>query len=163
MAKHTLHSGEGDLDFLLLGLLSQENVYSVVSMANHALGLEFELNDHVPFNLKEGKLFYFSLYHCESEEFGLEFFLIPNVSDLDASAQSEEKDVAADLFSEMKVEESVRLIKELPKTDYFIIVKGEDMHLHQFNIVERLKAEEGVLQVQIIEPRELPSRMNLVF
>ena len=57
----------------------------------------------------------------------------------------------------------MRLIKELPKTDYFVIVKGEDMHLHQFNIVEKLKAQQGILQVQLIEQRELPSRMNLVF
>ena len=47
MAKHALHSGDTELDFLLLGIVSQENVYSLISMANDALGLEFELNDHV--------------------------------------------------------------------------------------------------------------------
>jgi hypothetical protein len=99
-----------------------------------------------------------------SEEFGLEYFLISNASNFEQPNGSLQADSGTDdLFGGMEVEESVRLIKELPKTDYFIILKGEDLHLFRFKIMERLKAVDSILQVQNIEARDLPSRMNLVF
>lgn len=161
MAKHTLNTGGGELDFLLIGLMSQDNLYSAVSAVNDAIGTDLALSDNIPYNLKEGKLFYFSLFYCASEEFGLEYYFIPNSSNLDSAG--EKNTSGGDLFSELKVEESTKLIKELPKTDYFLIVKGDDLHLHQFKIAEKLKGAPGILQVQIIEQKELPSRMNLVF
>jgi len=166
LAKHFLNSNKDDLDFVLIGLMSPENQYSIVSSVNAALGTEFILSDHIPFNLKDGKLFYFSLYRYVSEEFGLEYFLIPNNSNFDApldSGQSDRKGGGEDLFAEFNVEESIKLIKELPKTDYFIILKGEDLHLFQFKIIEQLKTIQDILQIQSIEPRDLPSKMNLVF
>jgi hypothetical protein len=163
MAKHTLNSGGGELDFLLLGLMSPENMYTTVSKVNDSLGIDLELSENVPFNLKEGKLFYFSLFNCRSEEFGLEFFFIPNSSNFDPQGNSDNNENAGDLFSELNVEETAKLIKELPKTDYFLIVRGEDLHLFQYKIIERLKQKEEILQVQMIEQKELPSRMNLVF
>ena len=63
----------------------------------------------------------------------------------------------------MDVDESVKLIKELPKTDYFIILKGEDLHNYQFKIVDKLKTIQEILQVQIIEANELVSKRNLIF
>lgn len=168
MAKHFLNNSNDDLDFLLIGLLSPENQYSIVSSVNKALGTEFTLSDNIPFNLKTGKLFYFSLYRYVSEEFGLEYFLISNNSNFEEAHSQEnvnfsEQENKGDLFSDLNVEESTRLIKELPKTDYFIILKGEDLHLFQFKIIEQLKTIKDILQVQTIEPRDLPSRMNLVF
>ncbi len=161
MAKHFLNSNKDDLDFLLIGLMSSENQYSIVASVNKALGTEFILSDNIPFNLKDGKLFYFSLYRYLSEEFGLEYYLIPNNSNFsDADAA---KGGGEDLFADHNIEESTRLIKELPKTDYFIILKGEDLHLFQFKIIEQLKTITDIIQVQSIEPRDLPSRMNLVF
>ena len=161
MAKHVLNSNRDDLDFFLVGLMSSENQYSIVTSVNTALGIEFALSDNVPFNLKEGNLFYFSLFRYVSEEFGLEYFLIPNNSNFQETQTN--PTAGEDLFSDFKVEESTKLIKELPKTDYFIILKGEDLHLFQFKIVEQLKTIKDIVQVQIIEPRNLPSKMNLVF
>ncbi len=164
MAKHFLNNNRDDLDFVLIGLMSSENQYSIVSSVNKALGTEFALSDNIPFNLKDGKLFNFSLFRYVSEEFGLEYFLIPNNSNFEeARFDASNGDIVADLFAEFKVEESTKLIKELPKTDYFIILKGEDLHLFQFKIVEQLKTIKDILQVQSIEPRDLPSKMNLVF
>jgi hypothetical protein len=144
-----------------------------VSSVNSVLDIDLSLSDQIPYNLKEGKLFYFSLYHYLSEEFGLEYYLIPNSSNFEAPninggfAKEREEDLfgGADLFSESHagVEEKTRLIKELPKTDYFILLKGEDLHLFRFKIMDRLKSVSSFLQVQNIEPRDLPSRMNLVF
>jgi hypothetical protein len=54
-------------------------------------------------------------------------------------------------------------VKELPQTDYFIIVKGEDLHYYQFKITEKLKTLSEVLQVQTIEAIDLPSKRNLIF
>jgi hypothetical protein len=164
LAKHVLHSSSDDLDFVLIGLMSPENQYSIITSVNEALGIDLQLSDHVPFNLKGGKLFYFSLYRYLSEEFGLEYFLISNASNFEQPNGSLQADSeTGDLFGGIEVEESVRLIKELPKTDYFIILKGEDLHLFRFKIMERLKAVQSILQVQSIEARDLPSRMNLMF
>ncbi|MCE3259108.1 MAG: hypothetical protein K0S12_749 [Bacteroidetes bacterium] len=159
MAKHILNT-PGDLDFVLIGISSAENQYSVVSLVNEALGIDLSLSDNVPFNLKDGKLFNFSLFKYYSEEFGLEYCLIPNNSNFEADSAA---GGSADLFSDTTVEESTRLIKELPKTDYFLILKGEDLHLFKFKIAEHLKSVKEILQVQNIEPGDLPSRMNLVF
>lgn len=161
MARYTLSGTSADFDFLLIGIMCQENMYYLVSAVNDVLGTDLSLSDNVPYNLKDGKLFNFSLFHFLSEELALEFFLVPNSSNLEQEPVANQEE--ADLFSEFNVEESVKLIKELPKTDYFIIVKGEDLHLQQFSIIEKLKKAKKILQVQIIEPKELPSRMNLVF
>lgn len=160
MAKHVLHNTSDELDFLLIGLRCAENQYSIVSFINRALGIELALSDNIPYNLKDGKLFYFSLFRYMSEEFGLEYFLIPNTSNFDEQTNNTQGN---DLFAGLDVEESTKLIKELPKTDYFMIVKGEDLHLVQFKITEHLKTIEDIQQLQIIEPRDLPSKMNLVF
>ncbi len=143
--------------------MSSENQYSIVSAVNSALGTEFILSDNIPFNLKGGKLFYFSLYSFYQEEFGLEYFLIPNNSNLNESSEPINSDREEDLFANFNVEESTKLIKELPKTNYFIIIKGEDLHLFQYKIIEQLKSIKDIIQVQSIEPRDLPSKMNLVF
>ena len=160
MAKHILNSKD-ELDFVLLGLQSQENQYSLISSVNKTLGTEFILSDHIPYNLKDGKLFYFSLYRFASEEFGIEYFFIPNNSNLDTAQINE---VGGEgLFADLNMDENIKLIKELPKTDYFIILKGEDLHLFQFKIIERLKTIKEIIQIQSIEPNDLPSKLNLVF
>lgn len=161
MAKYTLNSSSNDLDFVLIGISSAENQYSIVSHINNALGIDLVLSDNIPFNLKDGKLFYFSLYKFVSEEMGLEYFLTPNNSNFDRA--SAEQWGESNLFTDLNVDESTRLVKELPKTDYFLILKGEELHLFQFKIMDLLKNIKEIIQVQNIEPNELPSRMNLIF
>jgi hypothetical protein len=159
MAKHVLNTTH-ELDFILIGISSPENQYSLVTLINETLGTDLSLSDNIPYNLRDGKLFNFSLFRFFSEEFGLDYFLIPNTSNFEAETSGAG---GGDLFSETNVEESTKLIKELPKTDYFLIIKGEDLHLFRFKVIEHLKSIKEIVQVQNIEPGDLPSRMNLVF
>ena len=161
MAKYVLNNNPYDLDFVLLGIVCQENQYQTVSSVNDVLKTQLLLSDYIPLSLKSGKMFKFSLYHFLDEELGIEYFLIPNNSNFD------EPNINAgatnDLFGNVIVEESVKLVRELPKTDYFIILKGEDIHNYQFKIVDKLKEVNEFMQVQTIEAAELPSRRNLIF
>lgn len=161
MAKYVLNNSSNVLDFVLIGISSPENPYSIVSHVNNALGIDLALSDNIPFNLKDGKLFYFSLFRYVSEEMGLEYFLIPNNSNFDRTHGESEN--AGNLFDDLNIDESTRLVKELPKTDYFLILKGEELHLFQFKITELLKTIKEIVRVQNIEPNDLPSKMNLVF
>ncbi len=161
MAKHVLNTNEDDFDFVLIGLVCLENQYHIINAVNDALKINLTLNDFLPFNLKDGKLFKFSLYRFLDEELGIDYYLIPNTSNFD------EPDVNGnsnnDLFASIDVDESVKLVKELPKTDYFILLKGEDLYNYQFKIIDKLKTIPEMIQVQSIEPKELTSKRNLIF
>ncbi|PBQ32031.1 hypothetical protein CNR22_09700 [Sphingobacteriaceae bacterium] len=161
MAKYVLHSSEDDLDFVLIGITCPENQYAVLSIVDDALKINLVLSDYIPFNLKEGRIFKFSLYRFLDEELGLEYYFIPNISNFEEPNLS--VSATRDLFAGLEIEESVRLIKELPKTDYFLILKGEDLHNYQFKIIERLKHFPDIIQIQAIEPQDLPSKRNLIF
>ena len=161
MAKHVLNTSEDDFDFVLIGLVCLENQYHIVNAINEILKTDLRLSDYLPFNLKGGKLFKFSLYKFLDEELGIDYHLIPNTSNFDEPTGSE--NAGNDLFASVDVDESVKLIKELPKTDYFILLKGEDLHNYQFKIIDKLKLIPEVIQVQSIEAKELQSKRNLIF
>ncbi|MDO9000421.1 MAG: IPExxxVDY family protein [Bacteroidota bacterium] len=161
MAKHTLNTTDEDFDFVLIGLVCLENQYHVISNVNQALKINLVLSDYLPFNLKGGKLFNFSLYHFLDEAMGIEYSLIPNTSNFDEPDTNQNK--TKDLFAEIDVDESVKLIKELPKTDYFILLKGEDLHNYRYKIIDLLKTIPDIIQVQSIEASELASKRNLIF
>jgi hypothetical protein len=160
LAKHYLHSGEGDLDFLLFGIVCQENQYRALSLLDDALGIELALSEYLPFELKHEKVFTFSLYYYHDEEFGIEYFFIPNASNYPGETATVN---TTDLFSEVDVEERVKLIKELPQTDYFLIAKGEHASSHRHKIMSCLKKVTGFSRVQSVEPADLPSSRNLIF
>ena len=160
MAKHFLDTHD-DFDFALLGIVCQENQYVMFSVINDVLKIDLRLSDYVPFNLKDGKLFKFSLYHFVDEELGLEYFLVPNTSNFaepNINAAS-----SNDLFNDVDVDERAKLVKELPKTDYFLILKGEDIHHYQFKVMEKLKTLSEIIQIQSIVANDLASKRNLIF
>ncbi|MCC6369644.1 MAG: IPExxxVDY family protein [Bacteroidia bacterium] len=159
MAKHVLHSSDDDFDFVLIGITCPENQYRLVSEINDSLGITLFLSDYLPFNLKDGKIFQFSLYRFLDEELRLEYFFIPNTSNYNEPNPNS----ADDLFAGIDIDESVKLVKELPKTDYFLILKGEDLHNVRFKILECLKGIADIVQLQGIEPNELQSKRNLIF
>lgn len=166
MAKYVLNSSEDDLDFVLIGISCPENQYAVLSIVDDALKINLVLSDYIPFNLKEGRIFKFSLYRFLDEELGLEYYFIPNTSNFEvpiAIGTNLSVSATRDLFAGLEIDESVKLIKELPKTDYFLILKGEDLHNYQFKIIERLKHFPDIIQIQAIEPQDLPSKRNLIF
>jgi hypothetical protein len=161
LAKHVLHNAGEDFNFLLFGLVCLEDQYRTVSLVNDALNIDLQLVHFLPYSLKDGKIFNFSLYGYEDEELYLEFSLIPNTSNFDEPRTNGPD--AQDLFSGQTVDETVRLIKELPRTDYFLIVKGEELHHYEFRISEALRGVPGFLQIQTIRPDELQSKRNLLF
>lgn len=162
MAKHVLQNSDNEIDFVLIGLSSSENQYVLASLIDRTLNISFRLSDYIPFALKGSKLFHFSLYHFLDEEIGLEYFFISNASNFE-DPNPNAGGSANDLFSGVEVDESVKLIKELPKTDYFLLLKGEDLYNYQFKIIQKLKMLPEIIQIQAIEPIDLPSRRNLIF
>jgi hypothetical protein len=156
-----LHSGGEELDFVLFGIVSQENQYRAVSLLEDALKSEFRLSEYIPYNLKQGRLFRFSLYNASDRDLSLEYFFIPNTSNFEESKEAGA--TGGDLFSGVDVEEQIRLVKELPKTDYFLIVKGEQAQANRHALLGALSAIPSFVRVQSIEPRELQSGRNLVF
>ena len=161
MAKYTLNTNEDDFDFVLIGIICPENQYQLISLINDTLKINLYLSDYLPFNLKGGNLFKFSLYRFLDEALGVDYYLIPNSSNFDE--QSVVENTSSDLFGKLKIDESVKLVKELPKTDYFILLKGEDLHVYQFKIMDCLKTIPEIIKVQLIEANELPSKRNLIF
>ncbi|MBX3164937.1 MAG: IPExxxVDY family protein [Bacteroidetes bacterium] len=161
MAKHVLHSGADDFDFSLLGITCSENQYFMVSALNDVLQINLALNSYEEFMLKGGKLFKFSLYSFSDEALHLEYFMIPNTSNFEEPNAN--TNANNDLFAGLDVNESVRLIKELPKTDYFLIVKGEEYYTYTHKIIERIKTIPDIIQVQSIEPNDLASKNYLIF
>ncbi len=161
MAKHILNTTEDDFDFVLTGIICSENQYYLAGKISDVLGINLFLSDYIPFNLKNGNLFKFSLYRFVDEELNLEYFFIPNNSnfeELNLNVASQD-----DLFAGQEVEESVKLIKELPKTNYFLILKGENLHAFQYKILDRLKTIPEIIQLQDLEPNDLVSKRNLIF
>lgn len=161
MAKHFLHNPSEDQDYVLIGINCLENQYVLSSLISDVLKIDLFLSDYIPFNLKEGRVFNFSLYRYSDEDMGLDYFLISNTSNFEEPNLNLSQN--NDLFAGQDVDESVKLIHELPKTDYFLIMKGEDLHNYQFKVIEKLKTQEEIIQIQAIEPKELPSRRNLIF
>ena len=161
MAKHVLNTSEDDLDFVVVGISCLENQYTLASLIDDALKINLVLSDYIPFNLKEGRIFKFSLYRFIDEELGLDYYFIPNTSNFEEPNINTRQ--TNDLFAGIDIDESVKLIKELPKTDYFLILKGEDLHNYQFKIIDKLKTRPEIIQLQAIEPHDLPSKRNLIF
>jgi hypothetical protein len=160
LAKHILNTGNDDLDFVLIGISTYEDQYGIVNVVDRYLGTSFYLSDQIPYNLKEGRLFKFSLFRFLDSELGLDFYLISNLSDFEEPNVLQQQ---PDLFAGQSVDERVRLIKELPKVDFFLLLKGEDLSRYQHQIIEKLKACEAIRQVQAIEAEQLPSKKNLIF
>lgn len=161
MAKHVLHSGGDEFDFVVIGITSPDDQYRATSLVNDVLGIDLKLSDYVPFNLKSGKFFSFSLYRHIDETLALEYCFIPNASNFEQPGTGGAP--AGDLFSGQEIDESTRLIRELPKTDYFLLVKGEAKEHHQFTVLQLLRDCGAFTQVQVIDPLSLSSRSNLLF
>lgn len=161
MAKHFLNINNEDFDFALIGLTFLKDQYEAVVSINEALNINLYLSDTIPFYLKENKSFNFSLYRFTDEDLGLQYYFIPNTSNFELPNSN--GPLPDSLFSGLDVDESIKLVKELPKTDYFLILKGEELTMFQFKIIEELKKMADIVQVQSIDISELPSKRNLVF
>lgn len=162
MAKHTLNS-QGDFNFLVIGIVSPANQYVLVNQINHALNIDLSLDDYIDLSHHIGKDFKFSMFNYSDEEFNLEYNFLPNRSNF--SARENNATNTGDLFSLMNesVDESSRLIPELTKTDYFLLIKGDEYNHFIYKITEGLKQIPEIISIQEIIPDKLSSKNNLIF
>lgn len=163
MAKHVLNTLEEDFNFLLYGLSTAENQYYIVSLLNDTLNINLSLDNYIDLSHRMNKDFKFSMYSFLDEKFMLEFILIPNKSNYVAKEQN--TDAENDLFSMFneEVDESSKLIPELKRTDYLLMIKGEENYKYEYRINERLKTLKKIVTVQEIVPDTLSNKNNLIF
>lgn len=163
MAKHTLHSDPEEFNFLLFGISCSENQYVLATNINTALGIDLRLSNYIDLSHRMGKDFKFSFFDYLDEEFNLEYNLIPNKSN---HVAKEHKDTQnGDLFSMFNenIDESSRLIPELTKTDYLLLIKGDEHYNFTYKITEALKKIPEILSLQEIIPEKLSNKNNLIF
>lgn len=158
---HTLSISTNDFDFVLLGISLIKDQYETAMALNEALQIRLELNHHFQLSLKDHRQFRFSMFRFIDEHFGIEYLLIPNASNFEDP--KEQSPGGADLFPVIEVEERSLLVKELPRTDYFLILKGEDVKRQAHTVITRVRTVPELLTVQLIDVYDLPSRNNLVF
>lgn len=163
MAKHTLHSDPEEFNFLLFGIACSDNQYVLASNINGALGIDLQLHDYIDLSHRMGKDFKFSFFNYLDEEFNLEYNLIPNKSN---NVAKEGGDVNTDdLFSAFNenIDESSRLIPELTKTDFLLLIKGDEHYNFTYKITDALKKIPEIISLQEIIPEKLSNKNNLIF
>lgn len=158
--RYSLDADAEEFNFLLIGISCALDQYSVVTALNKQLNIDLGLQSVVPYHLKGNSTFSYNLYACEVSELYLEFNLISNLSNFESDVIDT---TSNDLFATQAVEERARLIKELPKTDYFLIMKGESLELYEYKVIEALKGIQDFTQIQQIQVDELKSGSNLIF
>lgn len=162
MAKHVLHNDVNLFDFVLIGISSVEDQYVIVNNINETLHIDLALSHNLRSASKGSDLFDFSVYGFIDEDLGLEYYVIPNKSN---HRPKQKAGPAIDLFTDSKqnIEQSILLINELPRTNYFFLLKGESALHEQYNIFTLLRKIECIEQVHEIIPEKLASRNNLIF
>ncbi len=162
LAKHVLNIAD-DFNFLLFGIASSDNQYVLVSNINAVLSTDLRLDSYIDLSHRIGKEFKFSFFTFVDEELNLEYNLIPNRSNFIINENTGKE--SGDLFSLLteNIDESSRLIPELTKTDYLLLIKGDEYYHHSYKVTEALKKIEGIVQIQEIIPDKLASKSNLIF
>lgn len=160
---YTLDPSPEDYNFLLYGIACPDNQYFIVNSVNDALGIDLHLEEYIDLSHRMGKDFKFSFYSFFDEALNLEYNLIPNRSNYVAQENNEKE--GGDLFSLFNetVDESSKLIPELTKTDYLLLIKGDEHYHHSYKIAEALKKIPEIITLQEIIPDQLSSKSNLIF
>lgn len=163
MAKHVLYTDPEDYNFLLFGIACPDNQYVLANNINQVLNIDLRLEEYIDLSHRMGKDFKFSFYTFIDEELNLEYNLIPNRSNFVANEEPQ-KD-SGDLFSlfNENVDESSRLIPELTKTDFLLLIKGDEHYHHSYKITDALKQIQEIITIQEIIPDQLSSKNNLIF
>ncbi len=162
MTKHFLNT-QDDFDFLVIGIVCPENQYILVNKINHVLNIDLRLDNYIDLSHRLGKDFKFSMFNYLDEEFNLEYNFLPNRSNYSANEKTGAN--TGNLFSLMNenIDESSRLIPELTKTDYFLLIKGDEYNHFIYKITEGLKQIPEIISIQEIIPDKLNSKNNLIF
>lgn len=162
MAKHFLHSDVNLFDFVLIGISSVEDQYVMVNNINEGLNIDLALSQTLRSASKDTELFDFSVYGFIDEDLGLEYYVLPNKSN---HRPKQKVGTALDLFTDTKqnIEQSILLINELPRTNYFLILKGASAIHEQYKVFSLLRKIDCIDQVHEIIPDKLQSKNNLIF
>ena len=127
-------------DFLLFGLSSHENDYTLVWKINQEFSFNFERGkSHKIISKKAGGEIEFTLYTYDDEDTFYLYHFITN-----------------------KSEQGI-LLEELKNIDYLIMVQGEFTDAFSNGFYNRLKKVETIQGVFKIDPASLKNRENLVF
>lgn len=154
---------EEHFDFDLFSITCTESVYRVIHELNGDLDIDLQLNELLDYTHKEGEDFYFPVYTYHHEALNIEFHLLQNQTSFQPT--SKKKAQAQDLFAG-EVEQSTRLMPELDKTDYFLLIKGDNRYLYNHTILEAIqqnKSFTAVYELFMEDIRDKKSRTNLLF
>lgn len=140
-----------------------DNQYVLAANINSALGIDLRLSNYIDLSHRLGKDFKFSFFDYLDEEFNLEYNLIPNKSNNVAKDSRDTNE--GDLFSAFNenIDESSRLIPELTKTDYLLLIKGDEHYNFTYKITDALKKIPEIISLQEIIPDKLSNKNNLIF
>lgn len=165
MAKHNLDIfNEVLFDFDIFSITCNESIYTVINELNIALNIDFQLKELLDFIHKDGAKFYFPLYSFFHSELSIEFNLISNQT----SFQPNESKIAQqnfDLFSG-DIEHTTMLLPELEKSDYFLIIKGDNRSQHNHDIFESFRKNPNFIttsEIYLETLKDKKSKNNLLF
>ena len=157
-----IHSEE-HFDFDLFSITCRESIYRVIHELNNELNIDLQLNDLLDYTHKEGEDFYFPVYSFLHEELNIEFNLLPNQTSFQPNVKTKQQ--PQDLFAG-EVEQSTKLMPELDKTDYLLLIKGDNRYLYNHTILETIQQNENFIAVHelfIEDIKDKKSRTNLLF
>lgn len=165
MKTHNLDiNAEEHFDFDLFSITCTESIYRVVHELNQALNIDLQLNDLLDFTHKEGEDFYFPLYSFAHEELNIEFNVLPNQTSFQPKIEGEQP-ISMDLFAG-DIEHTTKLIPELEKSDYFLLIKGDNRYLYNHTIFEAIKLNPAFIivhEVFIEDLKDKKAKGNLLF
>jgi hypothetical protein len=157
---------EYDFNFILLAISSHEADYKLCFAINQALGIEMLREDDIQLkNKKQEENLLFSLYSFLNEEEFLEYNLISNKSHNASRTLSKGDKRQIDLFNETEPEANSQkgyLLDELSNSDFLFIIKTDYNPDLVEEIENKIKQISFVLNVQILDVQDLPSKKNLI-
>ncbi len=157
-------SADEHFDFDVLSITSNESVYRIIHELNNDLNIELELQELLDFTHKEGEDFYFPVYGYTYEEINIDFHLLPNLTSYQPKKQPTIKQLP-DLFAG-EIEHTTKLLPELDKTDYFLLIKGVNRYLYNHTVLETLQQNKqftAVHEIFLSDIKDKKSRSNLLF
>ncbi len=165
MAVHNLDIfDEEHFDFDIFSITSTESIYTVISALNTALNIDFQLQELLEFSHKDGEQFYFPLYRFLHDDLNIEFNLVANQTSFQPE-HANKVQPGLDLFGG-DVERTTKLIPELEKSDYFLIIKGDNRYLHNHAIFEAIRFNPSfitVFEIYLENLKDKKSKSNLLF
>ena len=157
-------NAEEHFDFDVFSITCTESIYRVIHELNNDLNIDMQLNDLLDYTHKEGEDFFFPVYSFLHEDLNIEFNLLPNQTSFQPNVKSKRQQ-PLDLFAG-EVEQTTKLLPELDKTDYFLLIKGDNRYLYNHTILETIQKNKQFIAVHelfIEDIKDKKSRTNLLF